>query len=134
MDDRRKKLSLKEQPPALSIIIPTFNEAPVINQTLDAVMGIQCRVEVIVVDGGSFDETVEIVRRRGVRVIASERGRGLQMHAGARAARGEAFCFLHADTLPQPESAGESLVLTVPERGALTITMQTGRDTVYTIL
>ncbi|MCA1636694.1 MAG: TIGR04283 family arsenosugar biosynthesis glycosyltransferase [Acidobacteria bacterium] len=106
MDDRGIKLSPEEQPPALSIIIPTFNEAPVINQTLDAVMSIRGPVEVIVVDGGSFDETVEMVRGRGVMLITSERGRGLQMHAGARAARGCALWFLHADTYPSPESAG----------------------------
>ncbi|MDQ3255356.1 MAG: TIGR04283 family arsenosugar biosynthesis glycosyltransferase [Acidobacteriota bacterium] len=105
MNDRRKNLSPEEQPPALSIIIPTFNEAPVINQTLDAVMSIRGRVEVIVVDGGSFDGMVEIVRGRGVRVITSERGRGAQMHAGACAAHGAALWFLHADTHPSSESA-----------------------------
>ncbi|MCA1593737.1 MAG: TIGR04283 family arsenosugar biosynthesis glycosyltransferase [Acidobacteria bacterium] len=105
MDDRRIELSPERQPPALSIIIPTFNEAPVINQTLDAVMSVQGPLEVIVVDGGSFDGTVEIVRGRGGTLITSERGRGLQMHAGACAARGGALWFLHADTHPSPESA-----------------------------
>ena len=105
MNDRGIKLSLEEQAPALSIIIPTFNEALVINQILDAVMSVQGPVELIVVDGGSFDGTVEIVRGRGVRLILSERGRGLQMHTGACAARGDALWFLHADTQPCPESA-----------------------------
>ncbi|MCA1850196.1 MAG: TIGR04283 family arsenosugar biosynthesis glycosyltransferase [Acidobacteria bacterium] len=105
MEDRGTKLSLKEQPPALSIIIPTFNEARSISQTLDAVMSIQGRVEVIVVDGGSFDGTIEIVRGRGARVVTSERGRGLQMHAGACAARGRALWFVHADTRPAAECA-----------------------------
>lgn len=59
----------------------------------------------IVVDGGSFDGTVETVRRHGVRVITSERGRGLQMHAGVCAALGAALWFLHADTHPSSESA-----------------------------
>ena len=68
-------------------------------------MGIRGRVEVIVVDGGSFDGTVEMVRGRGTMLITSERGRGLQMHAGACAARGSALWFLHADTQPSPESA-----------------------------
>ncbi len=78
--------------------------APVINQTLDAATSIQGHVEVIVVDGGSFDGTVEMVRGRGVTLITSERGRGLQMHAGACAARGSALWFLHADTQPYPKS------------------------------
>lgn len=89
----------------LSIIIPTFDEAASINQLLAAVAKISEPVEVIVVDGGSDDETAQIVRCHGVRLINSERGRGAQMHAGARASRGEALWFLHADTQPAPESA-----------------------------
>ncbi len=104
MDDRGAKTSPEERPPALSIIIPTFNEAPVINQTLDAVMKVRGRVEVIVVDGGSVDGTVEMVRGRGTTLITSERGRGAQMHAGACAARGRALWFLHADTHAAPGS------------------------------
>ncbi len=84
----------------LSIIIPTFNEAGCIDQTLDAVAKIPEAVEVIVVDGGSRDETVQILRERGVRLLTSERGRGVQMHAGARAAQGKVLWFLHADTVP----------------------------------
>lgn len=94
MDERETKPSPEEQPPALSVIIPTFNEARSINRTLDAAKSIRGRVEVIVVDGGSFDGTVETVR-----------GRGAQMHAGACAAHGDALWFLHADTQPCPESA-----------------------------
>ena len=67
-------------------------------------MSVRRRVEVIVVDGGSSDGTVEIVRGRGVTLVTSERGRGRQMRAGACAARGEALWFLHADTQPLPES------------------------------
>jgi len=89
----------------LSIIIPTFDEAASINQLLAAVAKISEPVEVIVVDGGSGDETAQIVRRHGLRLIGSERGRGAQMHAGACASRGEVLWFLHADTQPAPESA-----------------------------
>lgn len=106
MDDRKTTVLLEEeQPPALSIIIPTLNEARSINATLDAVMSIDGRVEVIVVDSGSLDGTVEIVRGRGVRLITSERGRGAQMHAGACAAGGNALWFLHADTQPSADCA-----------------------------
>ncbi|MBA2734247.1 MAG: TIGR04283 family arsenosugar biosynthesis glycosyltransferase [Acidobacteria bacterium] len=91
--------------PVLSIVIPTLNEARSINVTLDAVMSIKGRVEVIIVDSGSLDGTVEIVRGRGVRLVTSERGRGIQMHAGACAAGGEALWFLHADTRPSADCA-----------------------------
>ena len=91
--------------PALSIIIPALNEARSIGATLDAVREVRGAVEVIVVDGGSSDETIEISRERGARLIESERGRGLQMHAGACAARGDALLFLHADTTPTANAA-----------------------------
>lgn len=96
----------------LSIIIPTLNEVRSIKATLDAVAQVKGHVEVIVVDGGSADGTLEILGERGVRVITSERGRGAQMHAGAQAAKGEAIWFLHADTIPPPDAAeriGEAL-------------------------
>lgn len=98
-------LTTTNQGVELSIIIPTFNEASVIGQTLGAVAMLREVVEVIVVDGGSDDETVQIARERGARVLRSERGRGAQMHAGACAARGEALWFLHADTQPAPDSS-----------------------------
>lgn len=91
--------------PALSIIIPALDEAHSIGATLDAVARLSESVEVIVVDGGSQDETVLIARERGVHVIAAERGRGTQMHTGACVAQGEALWFLHADTIPPMDAA-----------------------------
>ena len=88
----------------LSIIIPALNEAHSIGATLDAVAQVRGQREVIVVDGGSLDATVEVAGERGALVIKSERGRGAQMHAGACAAQGEVFWFLHADTIPPPEA------------------------------
>jgi len=58
--------------------------------------------EVIVCDGGSADATVETARQCGLRVIEAPRGRGPQMNAGARSAKGETLLFLHSDTrLPE---------------------------------
>src|SRR4051794_38510034 len=103
------KRQRKTKRPALSIIIPTFNEEHSITSTLDAVAGLRGPVEVIVVDGGSRDRTLAILRERGARVMTSERGRGSQMRAGASAARGHVFWFLHADTIP-PEGAADEIL------------------------
>jgi uncharacterized protein len=83
--------------PEISIIIPAVNEAEHIGKTIGSALS-GAAVEVIVVDGGSRDGTAEVARRHGARVLDSARGRGIQMNAGAAAARGEVLLFLHADT------------------------------------
>ena len=105
MDERAANIPPVEGRPALSIIIPTLDEARTIGETLDAVRRAAGHAEVIVVDGGSRDATVEVARGRGVKVITSGRGRGLQMHAGACEARGDVLWFLHADTSPSRDCA-----------------------------
>ena len=59
-------------------------------------------VEVIVVDGGSWDGTVQIAQSSGVEVLSSPAGRACQMNLGAKAATGNILLFLHADTLLPP--------------------------------
>jgi rSAM/selenodomain-associated transferase 2 len=88
----------------VSIVVPTLNEAPVIGQTLRALAALDGCKEILVVDGESTDETAGIARGLVENVIQSPRGKGVQMDAGAAAARGEVLWFVHADTLP-PESA-----------------------------
>jgi len=85
-----------------SIIIPTLNEAATMRDLAASLGSLRGEFEVIVCDGGSADATVEMARQCGLRVIEAPRGRGPQMNAGARLAKGETLVFLHADTrLPE---------------------------------
>lgn len=87
-----------DTPMHLSIIIPTLNEASTLHAAAEALACWRKEVEIIVVDGGSTDETLTIARECGLSVLTAPRGRGTQMNAGAQIARGEIFLFLHADT------------------------------------
>ena len=80
----------------VSVVIPTLNAARHLPATLSACQGAG---EILVVDGGSQDDTVSIARRRGARVICSDPGRGIQLRQGAAAAQREWLLFLHADTV-----------------------------------
>ena len=85
--------------PALSIIVPTLDEAAGIAATLDALAPLRARgCEVVVVDGGSRDGTAALAAPRADRVVMSLPGRARQMNAGAAAARSARLLFLHADT------------------------------------
>ncbi|MEJ2040278.1 MAG: TIGR04283 family arsenosugar biosynthesis glycosyltransferase [Desulfosarcinaceae bacterium] len=87
-----KKLSR----PYLSVIIPALNEAGRIEAAVGGVAGDE--TEVIVVDGGSRDETMALARRAGARVMSSPRGRAVQQNTGAALAGADVLLFLHADT------------------------------------
>ena len=90
----------------ISIIVPTLNEVTTMRDLAASLGRLRGEFEVIVCDGGSADATVEIARQCGLRVIEAQRGRGPQMNAGARLAKGEAMLFLHADTrLPEDAPA-----------------------------
>lgn len=83
--------------PRLSVIIPTLDEATAIRETLMSVQH-DGDAEVIVVDGGSQDDTVAIAYSLGIKVLTCPPRRARQMNAGAQVATGKIVLFLHADT------------------------------------
>ena len=80
----------------ISVIIPVLNEAKILDKTLSQLQPELEGHELIVVDGGSTDNSVQIAEKYG-KVIKSERGRAKQLNAGANAANGDILIFLHAD-------------------------------------
>jgi len=94
------KPGLRPEQPLISVIIPALNEAANIEATIRSAQ--TDRGEIIVVDGGSSDDTVKRAQAPGDRVTVSPPGRARQMNSGARLAKGRWLVFLHADSiLPQ---------------------------------
>lgn len=92
--------------PLLSIIVPAYNEADgvgaFVQQLLACIAEHRQHVELLVVDGGSSDDTVAIVRSFAVRCLQGPRGRARQMNFAAAKARGLYLLFLHCDTVLPP--------------------------------
>ena len=102
----------------ISVIIPAFNEQRALPRTLDRLYAQPGDFEVILVDGGSADETRTIATRfADLQIIDAPKGRASQMNAGAAKARGEWLLFLHADTL-LPENALAGIAELPPEASA----------------
>lgn len=96
----------------LTVIIPTYNEAATIVKTLDAVSRLVNVDEVVIVDGGSEDKTIELVESYGLKkpykiINFGFANRGRQLHEGTLQASHEIFWFLHADTRPTQGCARE---------------------------
>ena len=84
----------------ISIIIPTLNESLLLQRLLCGLNKIiDSQVEIIVVDGGSNDNTLEIASKYAHQVFVTEQGRATQMNYGAAFAKGEVLFFLHADSM-----------------------------------
>ena len=80
-----------------SIIVPVFNEAPLIRRFLAHLRERAPGAEIIVADGGSTDGTADLAAGFCDQLVESQRSRATQMNAGTHAARGEILWFLHAD-------------------------------------
>ena len=85
----------------ISVIIPILNEAKILDWTLSHLKQQLQRHELIIVDGGSIDDSPLIAKKYG-HVIFSPQGRARQMNAGAAAATGDILLFLHADVWLEP--------------------------------
>jgi rSAM/selenodomain-associated transferase 2 len=104
-DLRRSPLCgvLRRVMPKISIVIPTFNEAVTIRDTIQHLKRASCAenvAEIIVVDGRSTDKTADVAAQAGATVVSSARGRAIQLNTGATRARGNILYFVHADTRP----------------------------------
>lgn len=94
----------------VSIIIPTLNEAERICETLQMLQSARAgQHEVVLADGGSTDDTITIARPLVDIIVESGPGRAAQLNAGAEAASGDVFWFLHADTLCETNSVRDLL-------------------------
>ncbi|NNK86685.1 MAG: glycosyltransferase family 2 protein [Flavobacteriaceae bacterium] len=97
----------------ISIIIPVLNEAEYIGRLISHVQlnSEQSNIaEIIVVDGGSHDDTVKIASEfSGIKILKTDRGRAIQMNSGAEQATGDILYFLHADSFP-PENFDKKII------------------------
>lgn len=81
----------------ISFIIPTLNEEKNIAKCIVSAKKLMPH-EIIIVDGGSIDKTVEIAKSHGAKVIVGKKGRGRQIKIGAQIAKGDVLFFLHGDS------------------------------------
>lgn len=89
--------------PLLSIVVPVVNEQLMLGKLLSHLQLMSHSpnsIEILVIDGGSSDDTILVAKKYGVKILSSKRGRALQMNLGARQAKANVLYFLHADTFP----------------------------------
>ncbi|OKH40463.1 glycosyltransferase [[Phormidium ambiguum] IAM M-71] len=106
---------MRNQKIKISVIIPVLNEAKTIKNVLLNLRNYS-ELEVIIVDGGSEDETVTIAESFGYKVLISSRGRSIQMNTAAKIATGSILLFLHGDTI-LPANFPEMIVTAIEKPG-----------------
>jgi len=100
--------------PQLSIIIPVVNEARHLATRLQALQALRNHCQLLLVDGGSDDDSAELAEPLVDQVLHSPRGRARQMNCGAAGAQADVLLFLHADTV-LPDNAVTLIVRAVAE-------------------
>jgi rSAM/selenodomain-associated transferase 2 len=119
----------------ISIIVPVFDEAPVIRPFLRHIRERAPGAEIIVADGGSYDGTADLAHTLFDHVVVSKCNRAIQMNAGARAAHGDILWFVHVDAevprgcldeiariLENPEVAGGYFRIRLPQHPVYRLT------------
>ena len=87
----------------VSVIIPTLNEAAHLHENLKHLKATQGTHELIIVDGGSKDDTVSIAQKHTKQTYGTSASRARQMNLGAKHATGDTLLFLHADSQTSPQ-------------------------------
>ena len=103
---------------AISIVIPTLNEAAELPDTLRRAGAVENLHELIVVDAGSTDATQDIARKADCTILECDPSRGRQLRLGAQHASGDIILLLHADTW-LPDDAGQTIVHTLAQPGVI---------------
>lgn len=94
-------------PPSIAVIVPALNEEVLLETFLTDLLSREGDFRLILADGGSSDRTLEIARRfPRARSVRAEKGRGLQMNAGAREAAEDVLLFVHADSFLPADAFG----------------------------
>jgi rSAM/selenodomain-associated transferase 2 len=102
----------------LGVVIPALNAGSNLARSLEGLAEAQAvfDLDVLVVDGGSSDDTAAVANAHGARVIDAAKGRGTQLAVGAREVRGDWLLFVHADTVLQQGWADELAAFMATER------------------
>lgn len=93
-------------PRSVSIIIPTYNESECLPLLLSRLVSLNVfglDTEIIISDGASTDNTVELAKGLNAKIVVGQKGRAKQMNAGAAYASGDVLYFLHVDSIPPPD-------------------------------
>ncbi len=109
---------MKNNNPTISIIIPVLNEEDHIGDLISYIHNNSTSEnvsEILVIDGGSLDNSALVAKSAGAIVLHSEKGRAKQMNFGANKAKGDILYFLHADTLP-PKNFDQHIVNAITKK------------------